>query len=57
MVVLDVSRFRHVVCLKRSCGYSTQVRNGTCFRKAIRITKRYTGAFRLGVAMRFCDGC
>src|SRR5262249_47130907 len=43
--------------LKQSCGFSTQVRNGICCRKAIPTTKRYIGAFRLGAAMRFCGGC
>ena len=38
MAVLDESRSRHVVCLKRFCGFSTQVRSGTCCRRAIRTT-------------------
>src|SRR2546427_3036425 len=32
MDVLGANRFRRVVCLKRSCGFSTQARNGTCCR-------------------------
>jgi hypothetical protein len=35
MVVPDASRSRHVAFLKQSCGFSTQVRNGICSRKAI----------------------
>jgi hypothetical protein len=35
MVVPDASRSRHVAFLKQSCGFSTQVRNGICCRKAI----------------------
>jgi hypothetical protein len=30
MVVLDENRSRHGACLKRFCGFSTRVRNGTC---------------------------
>ena len=45
--ILDGNRFRRGACLKRSCGYSTQVRNGTCCRRAIRTTRLCTGAFRL----------
>jgi len=30
MDVRDVSRYRPVMCWKRFCGFSTQVRNGTC---------------------------
>jgi hypothetical protein len=33
-------------------GYSTQARNGTCCRKAIRTTKLCIGAFRLGEVLR-----
>ena len=33
MGVLDASRFQLVMCWKRFCGFSTQVRNGTCCRK------------------------
>ena len=40
MGVLDASRFRLVMCWKRFCGFSTQVRNGTCCRKAIRTVHR-----------------
>ena len=50
MVVPDASRSRHVAFLKQSCGFSTQVRNCICCRKAIPTTKRYIGAFRLGAA-------
>src|SRR6516165_7441661 len=57
LVVPDASRSQHVAFLKQSCGFSTQVRNGICCRKAIPTTKRYIGAFRLGAAMRFCGGC
>jgi hypothetical protein len=46
MVVPDASRSRHVAFLKQSCGFSTQVRNGICCRKAIPTTKRYIGAFK-----------
>src|SRR5262249_30715498 len=46
MVVPGASRSRHVAFLKQSCGFSTQVRNGICCRKAIPTTKRYIGAFR-----------
>ena len=35
MDVRDVSRYRPVMCWKRCCGFSTQVRNGTCCRKAL----------------------
>ena len=51
MVVPDASRSRHVAFLKQSSGFSTQVRNGICCRKAIPTTKRYIGAFRLGAAL------
>src|SRR3984885_2099072 len=54
MGVLDASRFRLVMCWKRFCGFSTQVRNGTCCRKAIRTTKLCIDAFKLGAATRFC---
>ena len=54
MGVLDASRFRLVMCWKRCCGFSTQVRNGTCCRKAIRTTKLCIDAFKLGAATRFC---
>src|SRR5262249_25025905 len=47
MVVPDASRSRHVAFLKQCCGFSTQVRNGICCRKAIPTTKRYIGAFRV----------
>ena len=43
MVVPDASRSRHVAFLKQFCGFSTQVRNGICCRKAIPTTKRYIG--------------
>ena len=56
MGVLDASRFRLVMCWKRFCGFSTQVRNGTCCRKAIRTTKLCIDAFKLGAATRFCVG-
>ncbi len=46
------SQFQPVVCLKRCCGYSTQARNGTCYRKAIRTIRLWIGVFRLGAAMR-----
>ena len=52
MGVLDASRFRLVMCWKRFCGFSTQVRNGTCCRKAIRTTKLCIDAFKLGAATR-----
>ena len=42
------SRSRPVMCWKRYCEYSTQVRNGTCCRKAIRTTKLCIDAFKLG---------
>ena len=32
MDVRDVSRYRPVMCSKRCCGFSTQVRNGTLYR-------------------------
>ena len=54
MDVLGESRFRRVVCSKRSCGFSTQARNGTCCRRATRTTKLCIDGFRLGAAMRFC---
>ena len=56
MGVLDASRYRPVMCWKRCCGFSTQVRNGTCCRKAIRTTKLCIDAFKLGAATRFCVG-
>jgi len=56
MDVLGASRYRPVKCSKRCCGFSTQVRNGTCCRKAIRTTKPCIGAFKLGAATRFCVG-
>ena len=52
MDVLGVNQLRRVVCLKRSFGFSTQARNGTCCRRATRTTKLCIGAFRLGAAMR-----
>ena len=55
MGVLDVSRSRTVMCWKRYCEFSTQVRNGTC-RKAIRTTKLCIDAFKLRAATRFCVG-
>ena len=54
MGVQDASRSRPVMCWKRYCGFSTQVRNGTCYRKAIRTIKLCIGAFKLGAATRFC---
>ena len=57
MVVLDANLFRRVGCLNRSCGFSIQVRNGTCCHKAIQTTKRYIGASRPGVVMKFYDVC
>ena len=54
MGVLDASRSRPVMCWKRYCGFSTQARNGTCCRKAIRTTKLCIDAFKLGAATRFC---
>ena len=39
MGVLDSSRSRPVMCWKRHCGFSTQARNDTCCRKAVRATK------------------
>ena len=54
MGVLDASRSRLVMCWKRCCGFATQVRNGTCCRKAIRTTKLCIDAFKLGAATRFC---
>jgi len=56
MDVQGVSRFRPVMCSKRCCGFSTQVRNGICCRKAIRTTKLCIDAFKLGAATRFCVG-
>jgi len=40
MGVLDASRSRLVMCWRRYCGFLTQVRNGTCCRKAIRTVHR-----------------
>src|SRR5262245_49457997 len=40
MDVLGANRLRRVVCSKRSCGFSTQARNGTCCRRATRTTNR-----------------
>src|SRR6516164_5082627 len=57
IAVLVESRFPRVVSLKRCCGFSIPVRSGTCCRKAIRTTKLYIGAFRLGAAMKFCVAC
>jgi hypothetical protein len=57
MDVLGGNRLRHVMCLKRCRGFSTQARNGTCCRRAARTTKLYIGAFRLGAAMRSCVAC
>src|SRR6516162_10143546 len=57
MDVLGANRLQRVVCSKRSCGFSTQARNGTCCRRATRTTKPCIGAFRLGAAMRFCVAC
>ena len=51
MGVRDASRSRPVMCWKRYCGSSTQVRNGTCCRKAIRTTKLCIDAFKLGSAI------
>ena len=50
MGVLDASRFRPRHVLEAVRGFSTQVRNGTCCRKAIRTTKLCIGAFKLGAA-------
>ena len=36
MGVLDASQFQLVMCWKRFCGFSTQVRNGTCCRPSFR---------------------
>ena len=47
MGVLDASRLRPVMCWKRCCGLSIQVRNGTCCRKATRTTKLCIDAFDL----------
>ena len=57
MAILDENRSRHGACLRRFCGFSTQVRNGTCCRRVIRTTKRCIGAFRLGAATKFCVEC
>ena len=52
--VLDASWSRPVMCWKRYCRFSTQVRNGTCCRKAIRTAKLCIDAFKLGgAATRF----
>ena len=51
MGVLDASRSRPVMCWKRFCGFSTQVRNGTCCRKAIRTTKLCVDAFKAIASM------
>ena len=56
MGVRDASRSRPVMCWKQSCGFSTQVRNGTCCRKAIRTTKLCIDAFKHGTATKFCAG-
>ena len=56
MVVLDANRFRRGAYSKQCCGFSTQVRNGTCCRKAIRTTKLFIDAFKLGAATKFCVG-
>jgi hypothetical protein len=53
-VVLDANRSRPVACLKQSCGFSTQARSGTCFRKAIRTIGLCIVAFRVGAAMKCC---
>ena len=45
MGMLDASRSRPVKCWKRYCEFSTQVRNGTCCRKAIRTAKLCIDAF------------
>ena len=46
MGILDGNRFRRGGCFKRSCGYSTQVRNGTCCRRAIRTTRLWHRRFQ-----------
>ena len=57
MVALVENLFQHVECLKRPCGFSIRVRNGTCCHKVFRTIRRYVDASRLGVVMRFCGGC
>jgi len=42
MAVPDANPSRHVAFLKQSCGFSTQARNSTCCRKAIRTTNPAT---------------
>ena len=53
MGVPDANQFRRGECLKRSYGFSTRARSGTCCHRAIRTTKPYIGAFRLGAVTRF----
>ncbi len=47
--VLEESRFRHVACSKRSCGFSTQVRNGTL------LPQTYPN-YKTGIETRFVIG-
>jgi len=42
MAAPDANPSRHVAFLKQSCGFSTQARNSTCCRKAIRTTNPAT---------------
>src|SRR5437667_8542859 len=52
MDVLGANRLRRGVCSKRSCGFSTQARNGTCCRRATRTTKLCIGAFSRDEVLR-----
>ena len=45
-----------VMCWKRFCGFSTQVRNGTCCRKAIRTTKLCIDAWKAVLPRDFASG-
>ena len=57
MDVRDADRSRRVVCLRQFFQFSKQARKGTCCRKAIRTTKPYISAFRLGATIKLCVEC